>query len=144
MIAILCLFLKRMRGLATLTILLSTRMQRYIISLKNKVEYSISSNCLLIWTLMFLGLSSDYNVKIVQSPLCVIIRLIKRFRSNRPKSWPLFRHPHGKRGSVCGQDIAESTAGAYINRKHSHRNVISQGSYAPVIENGQIIRPKRP
>ena len=43
MIAILCLFLKRMRGLATLTILLSTRLQRYIISLKNKVEYSISS-----------------------------------------------------------------------------------------------------
>ena len=30
-----------MRGLATLTILLSTRLQRYIISLKNKVEYSI-------------------------------------------------------------------------------------------------------
>ena len=44
MIAVLCLFLKRMRGLATLTILLSTRLQRYIISLKNKVEYSISSN----------------------------------------------------------------------------------------------------
>ena len=43
MIAILCLFLKRMRGLATLTILLSTRLQRYIISLKTKVEYSISS-----------------------------------------------------------------------------------------------------
>ena len=39
MIAVLCLFLKRMRGLATLTILLSTRLQRYIISFNNKVEY---------------------------------------------------------------------------------------------------------
>lgn len=53
-IAMLFLLLKCLRGLATLTILLSPCLQRYIISLKNKVEYSISSNCLLIRILMFL------------------------------------------------------------------------------------------
>ena len=54
----------------------------------------------------------------------------------------LLRHPHGKRGAAGGQDRAESTAGACLKRKHAHRNVLSQGNCASVIENGQKIRPK--
>ena len=40
--------------------------------------------------------------------------------------------------------MAENTAGACLKRKHAHRNVLSQGNCASVIENGQKIRPKRP
>ena len=56
----------------------------------------------------------------------------------------LLRHPHGERGAVGRQDRAESTAGGLLKRKHAHREVLSRGNYAPVIENGQKIRPKRP
>ena len=31
-----------------------------------------------------------------------------------------------------------------LKRKHAHREVLSQGNYASVIENGQKIRPNRP
>lgn len=44
----------------------------------------------------------------------------------------LLRHTHSKRGA----------AGGLLKRKHAHGIVLSQGSYAPVIENGQTIRPK--
>ena len=40
--------------------------------------------------------------------------------------------------------MAENTAGACLKRKHAHRNVLSQGNCASVIENGQKFRPKRP
>ena len=56
----------------------------------------------------------------------------------------LLRHIHGKRGAAGGQNRAENTAGACLKRKHAHRNVLSQGNYASVLENGQKIRPKRP
>ena len=56
----------------------------------------------------------------------------------------LLRHPHGKLGAVGGQDRAESTAGGLLKRKYAHRKVLSKGNYASVIENRQIIRPKRP
>ena len=56
----------------------------------------------------------------------------------------LLLHPHGKRGAAGGQDRAESTACGLLKRKHAHRNVLTQGNYASVIENGQKIRPKRP
>ena len=54
----------------------------------------------------------------------------------------LLRHPHSNRGAVGGQDKTESTAGGLVKRKHAHRNVLSRGNYASVIENGQKIRPK--
>ena len=56
----------------------------------------------------------------------------------------ILRHPHGKRGAAGGQDRAESTAGDLLKRKFAHRNVLSRGNYASVIDNGQKIRPKRP
>ena len=56
----------------------------------------------------------------------------------------LLRHPLGKRGAAGGKDRTESTAGGVLKRKHAHSNVLSQRSYASVIENGQIVRPKRP
>ena len=56
----------------------------------------------------------------------------------------LLRHPHGKRGAAGGQDRAESTAGGCLKRKYAHREVLSRGNYASAIENGQIVRPKRP
>ena len=56
----------------------------------------------------------------------------------------LLRHPHGKRGAAGGQDRAESTAGGCLKRKYAHRKVLSRGNYASAIENGQIVRPKRP
>ena len=55
----------------------------------------------------------------------------------------LLRHPHGKRGAADRQDSAESTIGGLLKRKNAHRNVLSQGNYASVIENGQKIWPKR-
>lgn len=45
----------------------------------------------------------------------------------------LLRHPHSKRGA----------AGGLLKRKYAHREVLSRGNYASVIENGQIIRPKQ-
>ena len=54
----------------------------------------------------------------------------------------LLRHSYGKRGAAGGQDRAESTAGGLLKRKHAHREVLSRGNYASVIENGQKIRPK--
>ena len=48
---------------------------------------------------------------------------------------PLLRHTHGKRGAAGGQDRAESTAGGLMKRKYAHRNVLSQGGNAAVIEN---------
>ena len=54
----------------------------------------------------------------------------------------LLRHPHGKRGAAGRQDRAESTASSLMKRKHVHRNVLSSGNYASVIDNGQKIRPK--
>ena len=56
----------------------------------------------------------------------------------------LLRHPHGKRGAAGGQDRAESTAGGLLKRKYAHREVLSRRNYASAIENGQIVRPKRP
>ena len=56
----------------------------------------------------------------------------------------LLRHPHGKRGAAGGQDRTESIAGACLKLKHAHRKVLSKGNYVSVIENRQIIRPKRP
>ena len=56
----------------------------------------------------------------------------------------LLRQTHGKSGAVGEQDRTESTAGGLLKRKHAQRNVLSQGNYASVIENGQKIRPKRP
>ena len=56
----------------------------------------------------------------------------------------LLRHPYCKRGAAGGQDRAESTAGDLLKRKYAHRKVLSRGNYAPVIDNGQKIRPKRP
>ena len=56
----------------------------------------------------------------------------------------LLRHSHGKRGAASGQNRAESTSGGCLKRKYAHRKVLSQGNYASVIENGQIIQPKRP
>ena len=47
----------------------------------------------------------------------------------------LLRHPHGKRGAAGGQNRTESTAGGLLKRKHAHRNVLSQGNYASVMEN---------
>ena len=55
----------------------------------------------------------------------------------------LLRHPHGKRGAAGRQDRAESTVGGILKRKHAHGYVLSQGNYASVKENRQIIRPKR-
>ena len=46
---------------------------------------------------------------------------------------------HVTRGAAGGQNRAESTAGGPLKRKHAHRNVLSQGNYASVIENGQEI-----
>ena len=40
--------------------------------------------------------------------------------------------------------IEESTSGDLLKRKQAHRKVLSRENYASVIENGQIIRPKRP
>ena len=45
-------------------------------------------------------------------------------------------------GAASGQDRAESTAGGLLKRKLAHGNVLSQGNYASVMENGQKIRPK--
>ena len=56
----------------------------------------------------------------------------------------LLRHTHGKHGVAGGQHRTESTAGGLMKRKHAHRNVLSQGNDASVIENGQNNRPKRP
>ena len=56
----------------------------------------------------------------------------------------LLRHPHGKRGAAGGQDRAESTTGGCLKQKYAHRKVLSRGNYASAIENGQIVRPKRP
>lgn len=56
----------------------------------------------------------------------------------------LLRHPHGKHGTAGRQDRAESTAGGLLKRKYAHIKVLSKGNYASVIENRQIIRPKRP
>ena len=56
----------------------------------------------------------------------------------------LLRHSHGKPGAAGRQDRAESTSGGLLKRKHAHRKVLSQGNYTSAIENGQIIRPKRP
>ena len=55
----------------------------------------------------------------------------------------LLRHPHSKRGAAGRQNRAESTAGGCLKREHAHRKVLSRGNLASVIENGQIIRPKR-
>ena len=58
----------------------------------------------------------------------------------------LLRHTHGKRGAAGRQNRAESTFGGCLKRKYAHREVlsISRGNYASAIENGQIVRPKRP
>ena len=56
----------------------------------------------------------------------------------------LLRHPHSKRGAAGRQDRAESTSGGLLKRKYAHRKVLSRGNYASAIENGQIVRPKRP
>ena len=56
----------------------------------------------------------------------------------------LLRHPHSKRGAAGRQDRAESTAGGCLKRKYAHREVLSRGNCASVIENGQKIRTKRP
>lgn len=50
----------------------------------------------------------------------------------------LLRHPHFKRGAADGQDITERTAGGLMKRKQAHRNVLSWGNCASVIENEQI------
>ena len=47
----------------------------------------------------------------------------------------LLRHTHGERGTAVGQDRAESTAGGLLKRKYAHREVLSRGNYASVIEN---------
>ena len=56
----------------------------------------------------------------------------------------LLRHSRGKRCAASGHYRAESTACGLLKRKHAHGIVLSQGNYAPVIKNGQKIRPKRP
>ena len=40
----------------------------------------------------------------------------------------LLRHTHGKRGTVGGQDRAESTVGACLMRKYAYRKVLSWGT----------------
>ena len=51
---------------------------------------------------------------------------------------------HGKRGATGGQNRAESIADGLLKRKYAHRKVLSRGNYASAIDNGQIVRPKRP
>ena len=44
----------------------------------------------------------------------------------------LLRYPHGKRGSVGGQDRAESTEGGLVKRKYAHRKALPRGT-APLL-----------